>query len=132
VGGCTRALPLTGRRSTRIEVAPPRRRVGTLGAPARYSRPRTCLLRALRRPRQPPDARGAAFQVGAAIRLLRLELGSDSWDAIPGVRSLEARAQGLERRPAAGARRQKKSPSLEAMIDAVDAGLERRRYAASE
>jgi hypothetical protein len=124
--------PLTGRRSTRIERLRPAEAVAAvLSGRSPIFEAEDLLLRALV-DLDNHRTRGAAFQVGAAIRLLPLELGSDSWDAIPGVRSLEARAQGLE--TAAGSREldAKEVAELEAMIDAVDAGLERRRYAASE
>jgi hypothetical protein len=75
--------------------------------------------------------RGAAFQVGAAIRLLPLELGPNSWDAIPGVRSLEAHAHRTAELEAAAGSRELDSNEvgeLEAVIDAVDGVLESWRY----
>jgi hypothetical protein len=124
--------PLTGRPSTRIERLRPAEAVAAvLSGRSRIFEAEDLLLRALvdldnRR------TRGAAFQVGAAIRLLPLELGAESWGAIPGMRSLEARAQELE--TAAGSRElsAKEVGELETVIDAVDATLERWRYATGE
>jgi hypothetical protein len=127
--------PLTGRRSTRIERLRPAEAVAAvLSGRIRMLEAEDLLLRALvdldnRR------TRGAAFQVGAAIRLLALELGPDSWDAIPGLRSLEARAhRAAELEAAAGSREldREEVGELEAIIDAVDGALERWRHESGE
>jgi hypothetical protein len=79
--------------------------------------------------------RGAAFQVGAATRLLPHELGPESWDAIPGLRSLEDRAQrAAELESVAGSRPLDDGEvgELEAIIDAVDGVLDRWRYESGE
>jgi hypothetical protein len=127
--------PPTGPRSTRIErLRPPEAVAAVLSGRSRVLEAEDLLLRALV-DLDNHRTRGAAFQVGAAIRLLPLELGPDSWDAIPGLRSLEVRAhRTAELEATAGSRELdgKEVGELEAIIDAVDAVLDRWRYEGGE
>jgi hypothetical protein len=127
--------PPTGRRSTRIERLRPAEAVAAvLSGRSRVLEAEDLLLRALI-DLDNHRTRGAAFQVGAALRLLPLELGPDSWGAIPGLRSSEARAdRAAELEAAAGSREldAKEVGELEAIIDAVDGTLERWRYESCE
>jgi hypothetical protein len=137
-GGWEAALelsPATGRRSTRIERLRPAEAVAAvLSGRSSVLEADDLLLRALvdldnRR------TRGAAFQVGAAVRLLPLELGPDSWDTVPGLRSLEPRAHRAAELEAAASSREldrEEVGELEAIIDAVDGALERWRYESGE
>jgi hypothetical protein len=79
--------------------------------------------------------RGAAFQVGAAIRLLPLELGSDAREANPALRSLEPRARrAAELEATAGSRELEGEEvgELEEIIDAVHGVLDAWRYQSTE
>jgi hypothetical protein len=122
---------LTGRRSTRVERLRPADAVAAvLSGRTGVLEAEDLLLRALV-DLDNHRTRGAAFQVGAAIRLLPLELGPNSWDAIPGVRSLEAHAHRTAELEAAAGSRELDSNEvgeLEAVIDAVDGVLESWRY----
>jgi hypothetical protein len=125
----------SGRRSTRIErLRPPEAVAAVLSGRSRVLEAEDLLLRALI-DLDNHRTRGAAFQVGAAIRLLPLELGPDSWDAIPGLRSIEPRAhRTAELEAAAGSRELdgEEVGELEAIIDAVDGVLDRWRYESGE
>jgi hypothetical protein len=73
--------------------------------------------------------RAAAHQVGAAMRLLPLELGSAIEERIPDFGSISIRAAELER--TAGDRRltADEVADLEAIVEAVDGALDAWRYA---
>jgi hypothetical protein len=127
--------PPTGPRSSRIErLRPPEAVASVLTGRSRVLQAEDVLLRALV-DLDHQRTRGAAFQVAAAIRLLPLELGPDSWEAIPGLRSLEDRAgRAAELEAAAGSRELDDGEvgELEAIIDAVDGVLDRWRYEGGE
>jgi hypothetical protein len=75
--------------------------------------------------------RAAAFQVDAAIRLLPLELGSDSLNGIPRLRALEPHAhRSAELEAVAGGRELDSGEvaGLEAIIDAACSALDAWRY----
>jgi hypothetical protein len=123
--------PLSGGRSTRVERLRPAEAVAAvLSGHSRILEAEDLMLRALvdldnRR------TRAAAFQVGAAIRLMPLELGPESWDAITGLRALEDRMRrAAELEAVAGSRELDGNEvgELEAIIDAVDGVLGRWRY----
>jgi hypothetical protein len=127
--------PLAGPRSTRIERLRPAEAVAAvLSGRSGVLEAEDLLLRALV-DLDNHRTRGAAFQVGAALRLLPLELGPGSWGAIPGVRSLEARAHRAAELEATAGNRELDATEvgeLEAIIDAVDGALERWRYESVE
>jgi hypothetical protein len=127
--------PPTGPRSTRIErLRPPEAVAAVLSGRSRVLEAEDLLLRALV-DLDNHRTRGAAFQVGAAIRLLPLELGPAAWDAIPGFRALEARAHRTGELEAAAGTRELDGTEvgeLEAIIDAVEGVLDRWRYEGGE
>jgi hypothetical protein len=128
-------LPPAAGRSTRTErLRPPEAVAAVLSGRSRVLEAEDLLLRALV-DLDNHRTRGAAFQVGAAIRLLPLELGPDSWDAIPGLRTLEPRAhRTTELELAAGSRELdgNEVEELEAIIDAIDGVLDAWRYESGE
>jgi hypothetical protein len=127
--------PPAGRRSTRIErLRPPEAVAAVLSGRSKVLEAEDVLLRALV-DLDNHRTRAAAFQVGAAIRLLPLELGPDSWDAIPGLRSLEPRAERTAELEAAAGSRELDGTEvgeLEAIIDAIDGVLDGWRYHSGE
>lgn len=123
--------PLAARKSSRTERLRPAEAVATvLSGRSSVLEAEDLLLRALvdldnRR------TRAAAFQVGAAIRLLPLELGSDSLAAIPHLRAIEPRARrSSELESVAGARELDDGEvgELEAIIDDACGALDAWRY----
>jgi hypothetical protein len=127
--------PPAGRRSTRIErLRPPEAVAAVLSGRTKVLEAEDLLLRALI-DLDNHRTRGAAFQVGAAIRLLPLELGPDSWDAIPGLRALETHVdRTTELEATAGSRELDGNEvgELEAIIDAFDGVLDTWRYESGE
>jgi hypothetical protein len=127
--------PPAGPRSTRIERLRPAEAVAAvLSGRSRMLEAEDLLLRAFV-DLDNHRSRGAAFQVGAAIRLLPLELGPDASDEIPGLRSLEPRVTRTAELEAAAAERELDASEvgeLEAIIDAVDDVLDRWRYQSGE
>jgi hypothetical protein len=127
--------PLTRRRSTRIERLRPTEAVAAvLSGRSRVLEGEDLLARALV-DLDNHRTRGAAFQVGAAIRLLPLELGSDAREANPALRSLEPRARrAAELEATAGSRELEGEEvgELEEIIDAVHGVLDAWRYQSTE
>jgi hypothetical protein len=120
--------PPPGRRTKRIERLRPAEAVAAvLSGRSAVLESEDLLLRALV-DLDNGRTRAAAHQVGAAMRLLPLELGSASEEGVPDFSSIATRAAELE--GITGGRRltTDEVADLEAIIDAVDGALDARRY----
>jgi hypothetical protein len=130
-GRWTQALqlpPPPGRRTKRVERLRPSEAVAAvLSGRTAVLESEDLLLRALV-DLDNNRTRAAAYQVGAALRLLPGELGREVWEGTPEAVALAARAADLEKTASARALEAGEVAELEEILDAVDGALDTLRY----